>query len=144
MVWCQNCNGAIYAFAMKPLGSQLTAALRRATAMLCMALAVMASFQSYIGVMDRMDHARHIVHFPNPLAGDAEYCNGALGLCNEDSSAHHDALMHHHGDAIPAPCFVVQLCAVVKPRYLSTLADFISETPLTPDRPPKRSAEFRI
>ena len=125
--------------------SRLFIALRNSIAMLCMALAVMLSFQAYIGLMDRMDHARNIEHFPNPLAGDVEYCSGALGLCTDDTSTHHDPLMHHHGDAaimfLAAPFFVLQVCAAFEPRCNSMPAAFSSKGPLAPEHPPKHLSE---
>jgi hypothetical protein len=115
--------------------------------MLCMVLAVMLSFQTYIGLMDRMDHAHNVVHFPNPLAGDVEYCSGDLGLCTDDNSTHHDPLMHHHGDAaimfLAPQFFVLPRCATTELRCVSMRAAFTSVRPLGPDHPPKRFPEIR-
>jgi len=41
-----------------------------------MAMAVMLSGQTYIALMDRIEHAHHHVHFANPLAGAVEFCGG--------------------------------------------------------------------
>ena len=57
------------------LGRHSFVPLRRAIAILCMAIAVMLSGQSYISLMDRIDHAHHHVHFANPLAGDVAFCS---------------------------------------------------------------------
>jgi len=128
--------------------SRVFIAMRNATAMLCMVLSVMLSFQAYIGLMDRMDHARNIVHFPNPLAGDVEFCSGDLGLCTDDNSTHHDPLMHHHGDAaimfLAPQIFVLPDCATIELRCVSIPAAFTSVRPLGPDRPPKHLPEIRV
>jgi hypothetical protein len=112
-----------------------------------MVLAVMLSFQTYIGLMDRMDHAHNIIHFPNPLAGDIEYCSGDLGLCTDDNSTHHDPLMHHHGDAamlfLAPQIFVLPSCTTIELRCVSMLAAFTSNGPLAPEHPPKPSSETR-
>jgi hypothetical protein len=130
------------------VASRVTTALRQATAILCMALAIMLSFQAYIGLMDRMDHARNIEHFPNPLAGDVEYCSGPMGICTDDTSTHHDPLMHHHGDAaimfLAAQFFVLPACTTVERRCVSMPTDFLNEAPLAPDRPPKHRLENRV
>jgi hypothetical protein len=122
-------------------------ALRRATAIMCMALAVMLSFQAYIGLMDRMDHARNIEHFPNPLAGDVEFCSGDLGLCNDDTSTPHDPMMHHHGDAamlfLAPQIFFLPVCSAVEPRCESEPAGFESNGPPGLDHPPKLMLENR-
>jgi hypothetical protein len=58
------------------------------TVMLCVALSVVLSNQSYIRLMDRVQHALHQEHAPNPLAGMVEYCEHGHG-------GHHG---HHHCD----------------------------------------------
>jgi hypothetical protein len=127
--------------------SRLLTAFRQATAMLCMVLAVMLSFQAYIGLMDRMDHARNIEHFPNPLAGDVESCSGDLGLCDDDTSTPHNAMMHHHGDAamlfLAPQVFVLPVCSAVEPRCESVPAGFESIGPPGLDHPPKLILEDR-
>jgi hypothetical protein len=126
---------------------RISSAIRSAIAMLCMVLAVMLSCQTYIGLMDRLDHAHNIVHFPNPLAGDVEYCSGDLGLCTDDSSTHHNPLMHHHGDAaimfLNPQYFVLPDCTTFELRCVIITAAFSSVRPLGPDHPPKPLPETR-
>jgi hypothetical protein len=43
--------------------------VRHSVAVMCMALAVMLSGQTYISLMDRIDHAHNHVHFANPAGG---------------------------------------------------------------------------
>lgn len=62
--------------------------LRNAVAMVCMAMATMLSAQSYIRLMDRIQHEQHHAHFANPLAG------GVISTAH-DSNTHH----HHKGDS---------------------------------------------
>jgi len=75
-----------------------------------MALAVMLSGQTYIALMDRIEHAHHHVHFANPLAGDVQFCVGDHDQCGMHPRHHddgsgapadhhsHDPINHQHGD----------------------------------------------
>jgi hypothetical protein len=57
--------------------------------MLCMALSGVLTNQSYVSLMDQVQHALHHQHAPNPLAG---------AIAEHEHSDHdHDGL-HHHGD----------------------------------------------
>lgn len=59
-------------------------------AVLCMVLAAMLSGQTFISLMDRIDHAHNHAHFANALAGSVAY-----SVVQDDST---DRLHHHHGD----------------------------------------------
>ena len=75
---------AILAFACRrvvPLPWHSFVPLRKAVAVLCMALAVMLSGQAYISLMDRIEHAHHHAHFANPLAGEVGSCVGGHDAC---------------------------------------------------------------
>lgn len=61
----------------------------RMTVMLCVALSIVLSNQSYIKLMDRAQHALQQEHAPNPLAGMVEHCEHGHG-------GHH---VHYHCDA---------------------------------------------
>jgi hypothetical protein len=145
------------------LNRQGFAPFRRAVAMLCMALAFMLSWQSYISLMDRLDHAHHHSHFANPLAGDISYCVGSCGAKhhshahkhldgasahhhhNADASADHhdsDAPSHqHNGDAaivfLAAQSFVLTACTVPETRCEFRPVAFATFNPRGPDHPPK-------
>jgi len=140
---------------------------RRAVAVLCMALAFMLSWQSYISLMDRLDHAHHHAHFANPLAGDISYC---LGNCGSEQHSHphkhiHGASAHphgeeadasadhHHSDApghqhsgdaaivfLAAQSFVLTARAVPAMRSESRTVAFVTFNPRGPDHPPKSLA----
>ena len=56
-----------------------------------MALATMLSAQTYISLMDQIDHAHNHAHFANPLAGNVEY---SISRNNNPPRLH-----HHHGNA---------------------------------------------
>src|SRR5262249_145158 len=107
------------------------ALLRKGVAVLCMALAVMLSGQSYISLMDRIEHAHHHAHFANPLAGGLASCVGDHDACGHhhdgtaDASHHHShgspghqsgTTEHQHGDAavmfLAAQSFVLAICPV--------------------------------
>lgn len=133
--------------------------LRRAIAMLCMALAFLLSSQTFISVTDRVEHARHHLHFANPLAGDVQFCGGVHDGCGlhhhhhhaGDVAADHDnngSPGHQHGDAvimfIVTQTFVVPGCALVaircdlEPRGLTGIKTGGIE------RPPKTYLEYRV
>jgi len=142
------------------LSSHLGIGLKRAVAVLCMALAVMLSGQAYISLMDRVEHAHHHFHFANPLAGDLQICGGAANDCGHDhhdhrvqhASHHHDdpqgTADHQHGDAtimfLAAQSFVLTVCPIVADRCASEPMKFASVTPRGPDRPPKALFEIRV
>jgi len=113
-----------------------------------MALTLVMSWQTYIGIMDRVEHAHHQVHFPNPLAGDVEYCIGAFAGCDESPTGSHDPLMHHHGDAaimfIAAPVFVLPGCSLSPSRCDTQPEALVGIEPLVPDHPPKTSLGIRV
>jgi ABC-type nickel/cobalt efflux system permease component RcnA len=120
---------------------------RRAIAILCMALAVMLSWQSYISLMDRMEHAHHHAHFANPLAGDVQFCGAQCEVNHHheaDVAGHHhshDPANHQHGDSVivflAAQSFILTACMVPASRCQFTPQTFASFTPRGPDRPPK-------
>ena len=129
--------------------------LRGAVAVICMALAFVLSSQSYIYVMDRIEHAHHHVHFANPLAGDVQFCGGDHDGCGLHHHHHshvngipHEHPDHQHGDAaivfIVVQNFVVPGCPAIasrcesEPRSLSG----IDRTGL--ERPPKGVPEIRV
>ncbi len=131
-----------------------------------MALAAMLSGQTYISLLDRIDHAHHHAHFANPLAGDVEY-----SAVDHDSSAHHhddegqdiadhhadgsagqhhshDPADHQHGDAaivfLAAQNFVLGICPVPALRCETASPKIVSFNPRGPDHPPKTSLEIRV
>jgi len=131
-------------------------------ALLCVALAVMLSGQSYISLMDRIEHAHHHAHFANPLAGDV-----AISLGDHDASGHHhhhdgsgDAshqhahggasgtTEHQHGDAaimfLAAQSFVLSLCPIPSQRCELEPPTLASFHPRGPDHPPKSVLELRV
>jgi hypothetical protein len=122
--------------------------LRKAVAILCIAMAAFLSFQTFIGLMDRMEHAHHHVHFPNPLAGDIEDCGGALGVCTDGSDGSHDPLTHHHGDAslvfLAAPFVHFPICPKADSRCVAVPQSFAGIRPRVPEHPPKSVFETRV
>jgi hypothetical protein len=135
-------------------------------AILCMALAVLLSGQTYISLMDQLDHAHHHAHFANPLAGDIQVLPS-----HHDAAEHHhdhgtqDAADHHahsagehrhshnpadhqHGDAaivfLAAQSFVLITCPLVTDRCTTESPRFVSISPRGPDHPPKSSLEIRV
>jgi hypothetical protein len=150
------------------LNRQGFAPIRRVIAMLCMGLAVLLSWQSYISLMDRLDHAHHHSHFANPLAGDISFCQASCGTEHHvhahthtaGVSAHHhheadasgsgahedsDAPGHqHNGDAaivfLAAQSFVLAACTVPAVRCESGPVAFVTFNPRGPDHPPKSIA----
>lgn len=149
------------------LSPQRFTSFRRAVAVLCMALAVMLSGQTFISLMDRIDHAHHHAHFANPLAGGVEY-----SAADHDSSGHphhhnaaqdggdshapgsaghhhsHDPADHQHGDAaivfLAAKSFVLVLCPTAALRCEAAPPKIVSFSPRGPDHPPKLSLEIRV
>jgi hypothetical protein len=139
------------------LNGQRFIVFRRVVATLCVALALMLSWQSYISLMDRIEHAQHHAHFANPLAGDVQYCGsacqaghhdhehaGAAGHHHGDVASHHDApdpVNHQHGDSgimfLAAQSFVLTACTVAAERCQFTPQTFVSFNPRGPDHPPK-------
>jgi hypothetical protein len=132
--------------------------LRRAVAILCMAMAVMLSGQTYIALMDRIDHAQNHVHFANPLAGDVAFCGGDHDQCGVHHHHHHaDAAAdhhhphvpadHQHGDAaivfLAAQSFVFAICPLEAARCESEQPAFDSISPRGPDHPPKYHLEIQ-
>ena len=134
--------------------------VRRSVAMVCMALAVMLSGQTYISLMDRIDHAHHHVHFANPLAGDVQFCVGGHDQCgahhhHHDGAGsdghHHDSSGadpgHQHGDIgivfLAAQNFVFPICAAPASRCESEARTLVSINPRGPDHPPKISLVIR-
>jgi hypothetical protein len=133
------------------------ALFRRAVAVLCMALAFMLSWQSYISLMDRLDHAHHHTHFANPLAGDISclgncgaehhvHSHGGAAHHHHDSDAaadhsHSDIPAHQHGDSaivfLAAQSFVLAACVVPFLRCESRTVAFVTFNPRGPDHPPK-------
>jgi hypothetical protein len=112
-----------------------------------MALSVVLSSQTYIGIMDRIEHAHHHVHFPNPLAGDVQYCGGALGVCADHDDGV-DSFPHHHGDAalmfLAAQFFVLPSHPISACRCETEPPSLVSIVPRVPDHPPKTSLEIRV
>ena len=126
---------------------------------MCMALAVMLSGQTYISLMDRIDHVHGHVHFANPLAGDVQFCTGDHDQCgahhhhhHADGKAGHDHSGtdsgHQHGDAgivfLAAQNFVFPICAVPASRCESEPRTLVSISPRGPDHPPKASLLIRV
>jgi hypothetical protein len=112
-----------------------------------MALSALLSAQTYIGIMDRIEHAHHHVHFPNPLAGDVEYCGGAQIVCADHDDGTPDSFPHHHGDAalmfLAAPCYVLPTHPLEESRCESEPPSLVSFSPRGPDHPPKPDLESR-
>ena len=140
------------------MNRQRFALARRAVAVLCMALAFVLSWQAYISLMDRLEHAHHHSHFANPLAGEITYCFGDCGAehhaHDHGSAAHHhhdsntvaglshsDIPAHQHGDSaivfLAAQSFVLAACTVPAIRCESRPVAFVTFNPRGPDRPPK-------
>ena len=126
---------------------QAVGTFRRAVAILCMALAVVVSSQTFIGIMDRLEHANHHTHFPNPLAGDVEYCGGAHDVCADHDHGTQDSFPHHHGDAalmfLAAQSFNLPLHPLADSRCEMEPPMLTSISPRGPDHPPKSSLEIR-
>ena len=135
-----------------------TGHFQRAIAVLCMLLAFVLSGQTYISVLDRVEHAHHQVHFANPLAGDVQFCGGGHDECGLHHHHHHaggaadhhsdGAPDHQHGDAvlvfIVIPAFVVsgRLPAVL--RIDSESRSPAGIDPVGLDRPPKAFPGIRV
>ena len=64
-----------------------------ALVMLCMALSAVLANQSYVALMDQVQHALHYAHAPNPLAGMIAQCE----------HAHDSHQLHHHCGAEKHP-----------------------------------------
>ena len=134
--------------------------VRGGVAVLCMALAFMLSGQTYISLMDRIEHAHHHVHFANPLAGDVQFCTGDHDGCGPHHHHHHadgkdlagghangEADHQHNGDTpivfLAAQNITFAFCSIpparceVEPRSLTGVnaGGF--------DRPPKTGLEIR-
>jgi hypothetical protein len=132
-----------------------------------MALAFLLSGQTYISLMDRIDHAHHHAHFANPLAGDVAYTTvdhepsdyhhhagkqvGILDHHAKGSADHHHAsgpADHQHGDAtilfLAASSFVLALCPVPTLRCEALSPTMVSFSPRGPDHPPKANLEIRV
>lgn len=113
-----------------------------------MALCVVLSAQTYIGIMDRIEHAHHHVHFPNALAGDVEYCSGAHDVCAGHDHGAQDSFPHHHGDAalifLAAQCFVLPTHPIAPSRCETEPPALVSFNPRGPDHPPKSILEIRV
>ena len=159
--------GGFFAIGRDDLSLEDNFPFRRLVAMICVALAVMLSGQAYISLMDQIDHAHHVTHFANPLAGDIEY-----SPADRDSSSHqhhhhaaqyladshaqgsdghhhsHGPVDHQHGDAaivfLAAKSFVLVLCPVPALRCETASPKIVSFNPRGPDHPPKTSLEIRV
>jgi hypothetical protein len=130
---------------------------RRSVAMLCMALAVMLSGQTYISLMDRIDHAHHHQHFANPLAGDVQFCGSDHDGCGlhhhhghdhgNAAPSHGDSENHQHGDAglvfLAAQSFVLPPCPLIQLACDASPADLATVNPGGLERPPKTVLELR-
>ena len=140
------------------MGRQSLLPLRRAVAILCMALAVMLSGQTYIALMDRIEHAHHHVHFANPLAGDVQFCAGDHDQCGMHHHHHddgsgaladhhsHDPISHLHGDPaivfLAAQSIVFAICPAEATRCETEPPALTSISPRGPDHPPKPVLEI--
>jgi hypothetical protein len=113
-----------------------------------MALSAVLSAQTYIGIMDRIEHAHHHVHFPNPLAGDVQSCDGALDICADHDDASQHSFPHHHGDAalmfLAAQSFVLPTHPIAASRCETEPLPLVSFSPYGPDHPPKVNLEIRV
>lgn len=138
------------------MGRQAYDLARRAVAVLCMALAIMLSGQTYISLVDRIDHVHGHVHFANPLAGDVQFCGGAHDQCgahhHEGGKADHDHSGtdpgHQHGDIgivfLAAQNFVFAICAIPASRCESEPRTLVSISSRGPDHPPKPTLPIRV
>jgi len=112
-----------------------------------MALSFVLSSQTYIGIMDRIEHAQHHVHFANPLAGDIEFCVGGPDICADHDGAD-QSFPHHHGDAalvfLAATMFVLPIQPDVESRCETEPLVPASVSPRGPDHPPKPCLEIRV
>jgi hypothetical protein len=112
-----------------------------------MAIAVVVSSQTFIGIMDRIEHANHHAHFPNPLAGDVEYCGWTAALCADHDHESGDSFPHHHGDVslvfLTMQSFVLPVHPVTDSRCELEPPMLVSISPREPDHPPKPSFEIR-
>lgn len=119
----------------------------RLTVMLCVALSVVLSNQSYVTLMDRTQHALHQEHAPNPLAGAVQHCehahdhHGHHRHCDSEDQAADDALAHRHLDSS-----VVYIVSAAPEIGAPRQASFVSVTvpqeldrlyPYRLERPPK-------
>lgn len=150
------------------LSRQSLVPFRRAVAILCMALAAMLSGQTYISLMDRIDHAQNHAHFANPLAGDVAYSSASHaspshrhdGHEPQKTAHHHEhgsaghshphggTADHQHGDAaivfLAAQSFVLTACPLPALRCDTASAKLVSFNPRGPDHPPKTGLEIRV
>jgi hypothetical protein len=130
---------------------------RQGVAFLCMVLAILLSGQTFISLMDNVDHAHHHVHFANPLAGDVQFCGGEHDACGPHHHHHEDAGDHHgtggtpdhrHGDAalvfLAAQILVFAICPVAGDRCDEAPMSFVTVNPQGRDRPPKPDLANRI
>ncbi len=122
--------------------------LRKAVAVLCMALATLLSAQTLISVMDRIEHAHHHAHFANPLAGNVAYDHHGHSADHRhrQGDGHHGQTpasdgAHQHGDAVmvylAAQPFILAGFAVPEVLCEQPPQSFASAEPRGPDRPPK-------
>jgi hypothetical protein len=124
--------------------------------MLCAALAIMLSGQSFISLMDSIEHSHHHAHFANPLAGDIEWCAGDHDVCglHHDADDHDDGGLaadndhagspagHQHGGAsivfLAAQIFTFPVRSFEPSRCECEPGELVSFSPHGPDHPPKK------
>jgi hypothetical protein len=145
---------------------------KRLIAMMCMALAVMLSGQTFISLMDRIEHTHDHQHFANPLAGGVEYSDHANRSHHHDGGqpayegsrgpAHqhvHDQAAakastpeptadHQHSDAtvlyLAAQDFILPDCPVPTELCGTLTPKLASFSPRGPDHPPKTDLQRRL
>lgn len=122
-----------------------------------MALATVLSCQSYISLMDRIEHAHHHAHFANPLAGDVQFCGGDHDWCGVSHDHAGDGADHQHSHGLPdhqhsgdaaivflaAQSFTFAISPVACPRCETEPRGLAGVSPSGLDRPPKSNLEIR-
>ena len=124
--------------------------LRQATVALCVAVSFVLANQSYVALMDRIEHVLDHEHVPNPLAGEVYHCGHDHGhhhdlddhsLCWHDDYDADDPLAHEHLNTTIVYLLAVGP-AVVRPSRKSAVYVPVPVDPgrMYPDRlerPPK-------
>jgi hypothetical protein len=118
-----------------------------ALVMLCMALSAVLANQSYVVLMDRVQHVLHHEHAPNPLAGAVVQCehshdkNQLHHHCGREDHPIDSAVTHQHVDS--SIVYIVMAPPVVTALRQSSFVEAIVPEgldrlePYRLDRPPK-------
>ncbi len=126
--------------------------LKRIVTTLFVVMSFVLANQSYITLVDRMEHASQHEHLPNPLAGNVHYhdhCMSSLHACDADEEGNQDALAHHHGEAAHHVFLTAEFVRLPLVAVAELLSDFgpyalTGLGPGGPDHPPKPHLEIRV